>query len=96
MFGAALAKAHPISSNGRIMTFANDAVDPEILQSLLKAFNLARDHIARRPHEFPLPEETVVEELTVIISDLAKSGERNPTRLAEIAIHHIRKLHRPT
>jgi hypothetical protein len=76
------------------MSFANDAVDPEILQRLLKAFNLARDYMARRPDEFPLPEETVVEELTVIISDLAKSGERNPLRLAEIAIHQIRQRHR--
>lgn len=66
-------------------------VEPETMQGLLTAFNLAFNYVTRHPHEFSLTEQAAQEELIVIISKLAKLGEDNPIILAELAIGELRK-----
>lgn len=66
-------------------------VEPETMQGVLKAFNLALNYVTGRPREFPLSAQAAQEELIIIISRLVQSGEDNPIITAELAIGELRK-----
>jgi hypothetical protein len=66
-------------------------VEPETMQGFLTAFKLALSYVTKHPSEFPLSPHAAQEELILLISRLARSGEDNPVILADMAISQMRK-----
>ena len=66
----------------------------ETVNTLVRAFNLSWNYLDRHAVELFVPSETAREFLKLTIVDLAQSGERNPVRMADLAIVQMRKLGR--
>jgi hypothetical protein len=74
------------------MEILNQETDHEACNTLLRAFNLASNYLDEHRIEFSVPVETASEFLKLIIVAVAESGERNPLRIADLAIARMRKL----
>ena len=64
----------------------------ETVNTLVRAFNLSWNYLDRHAVELFVPSETAREFLKLIILELAESGEKNPVRIADLAISRMRKL----
>lgn len=59
---------------------------------LLQAFNLSWKYLDSHAVQLFVSSETAREFLKLIIVEIAQSGERNPIRMADLAIVQMRKL----
>lgn len=76
------------------MDFLTDDSEQKTLNTLLRAFNLSWNYLDSHAIQLFVSAETAREFLKLTIVDLAQSGERNPVRMADLAIVQMRKLGR--
>ena len=74
------------------MEILNEETDWKTSDTLFRAFKLAWNYLDKHRIEFFVPVETASEFLKLIIVEVAESGERNPLRIADLAIARMRKL----
>ena len=74
------------------MHFSEGNFDPETLRRLTRAFEMAWNYLETNPNnKFYISHTTAREDLALIMMNLAKAGERNPIRIANIAIDRMRQ-----
>jgi len=76
------------------MPFSDVKLDPETLRRLTRAFEMAWDYLETKPHKVDISHDTAREDLAVLMMNLVRSGERNPIRIANIAIDQMRQAER--
>src|SRR5690349_6991157 len=73
------------------MPFSDVKLDPETLRRLTRAFEMAWDYLETKPHKVDISRDTAREDLALLMMNLVRSGERNPIRIANIAIDQLRE-----
>ena len=74
------------------MPFSELKFDPETLRRLTRAFEMAWNYLETKPNKVYISHDTAREDLALIMMNLAKAGERNPIRIANIAIDRMRQM----
>ena len=74
------------------MLFSNAEFDPETLRRLTRAFEMAWNYLETNPdNKVYISHETAREDLALLMMTLVRSGERNPIRIANLAIDQMRQ-----
>ena len=78
------------------MPFSNTEFDPETLRRLTRAFEMAWKYLDTNPdNKVYISHETAREDLALLMMNLARSGESNPIRIANLAIDQMRQSEHP-
>ena len=77
------------------MPFSDVKFNPETLRRLTRAFEMAWNYLETKPNHVYISHETAREDLALIMMNLARSGERNPIKIANIAIDQMRQSEHP-
>jgi hypothetical protein len=78
------------------MPFLNTEFDPETLRRLTRAFEMAWKYLETNPdNKVYISHETAREDLALLMMNLARSGESNPIRIANLAIDQMRQSEHP-
>ena len=78
------------------MPFSNTEFDPETLRRLTRAFEMAWKYLETNPdNKVYISHETAREDLALLMMNLARSGESNPIRIANLAIDQMRQSEHP-
>ena len=79
-----------------VVPFSNAEFDPETLRRLAGAFKLAWNYLETNPdNKVIISHETAREDLALLMMTLVRSGERNPIRIANLAIDQMRQSEHP-